>query len=468
MCLQEFNLSFRRTMGRVLVHTTRRVAIVDRLWFYTKRCMRIGIVMLLCSVLGCRRPVAVPPFVTFLGAWWLQPDDQPQAEREFQEFTRKTGIAIQQSPIPNTLFSSLDPPAQLDLLRKVLHKGESAPDILGIDVIWPASLADDLVDLRPYLSSEISSQDSNLVANYTVQGKVVAIPFRTHVGVLAYRIDLLQRYGYSHPPKTWDELESMAARIQAGERARGRKNFWGYVWQGAATEGLTCNALEWQAAEGGGRVVEDDQSISINNTHAVRAWERAAHWVGRISPPGVVSYRETDSLNVWNSGNAAFLRSWEWADHMARSGKSPMQQYTGLTSMPGDGRGQVSALGGYGLAVPRSSAHLQEAIALIRFLLSMDLQGARVPANQLPRHFENLPRVLQPPDPSGLRSQQIRLVSRPADLTGDRYQTVTEAYSQAVHSVLTGQKTAPDAAAELEKRLVQVTGLRTAPPPARK
>lgn len=405
--------------------------------------------------------------MTFLGAWWLHPDDKPQAELVFKQFTKETGIAIQHPPVPETLFSSLDPQGQLDLLRKVLHKGESAPDILGIDVIWPSSLADDLIDLRPYLSSDLAYLDPGLIASYTVHGKIVAIPFRTHVGVLAYRIDLLQRYGYAHPPKTWGELESMATRIQAGERARGQKSFWGYVWQGAATEGLTCNALEWQAAEGGGRVIEDDESISVNNPHAIYAWERAAHWIGRISPPGVVSYRETDSLNIWDSGNAAFLRSWEWADHLTHPGESPMRQYTGLTSMPGAGTEQVSALGGYGLSVPRSSAHLKDAIALIRFLLASDLQATTAPANKLPRQFDDLPRVLWTPGRSTPPSL-VRLVRRPVNVTGDRYQAVSQAYSQAVHSVLTGQKAAPDAAAELEKRLVQITGLRTAPPPAGK
>jgi trehalose/maltose transport system substrate-binding protein len=174
-------------------------------------------------------------------------------------------------------------------------------------------------------------------------------------------------------------------------------------------------------------------------------------------------------LNIWDSGNAAFLRSWEWADHLTHPGKSPMQQYTGLTSMPGDGREQVSALGGYGLAVPRSSVHPQEAIALIRFLIATDLQAKAALANRLPsapRQFDNLPGVLLSSAPSG--QPTARLVSRPAKVTGDRYQAVTQAYGQAVHSVLTGQRTAPDAVAELEKRLVLITGFRTAPPPAGK
>src|SRR5262245_7870834 len=179
------------------------------------------IVLLSCLVSGCRKPAPAPVTVTFLGAWWLQPDEVPRAEREFREFTRETGIAIQHSPVPEALFSSLDPPAQLDLLRKVLQKGGPSPDVLGIDVIWPAILADHLIDLRPDLSPELSSQDPQLVSSYTVKGKVVALPYHTQVAVLAFRTDLIRQYGYRHPPQTWDELESMATRIQAGERAKG-------------------------------------------------------------------------------------------------------------------------------------------------------------------------------------------------------------------------------------------------------
>ena len=199
------------------------------------------IVLFFCIASGCRKTAPAPATVTFLHAWWLQPDELPRAEREFREFTEDTGIAIQQPPVPETLFSSLNPMLQIDLLRRVLREGGPSPDVLGIDVIWPGILADDLMDLRPDFATELSSQDPQLVPSYTVHGKVMAVPYHTEVGVLAYRTDLLRQYGYRHPPQTWDQLESMAARIQAGERAKGRKDFWGYVWNGAATEGLTCS-----------------------------------------------------------------------------------------------------------------------------------------------------------------------------------------------------------------------------------
>ena len=185
----------------------------------------LSAVLLFCSVAGCRKPAPTPVTLTFLGAWWLQPDEIPEAEHEFTEFTTETEVAVKHPAVPVTLFSSLDPPAQLKLLRRVLHEGGPSPDVLGIDVIWPGALADDLIDLRPEFATELSSMDSELVSSYTVQGKVVAVPYHTHVGVLAYRTDLLRQYGYSHPPETWDQLESMAARIQAGNEPRAERTF---------------------------------------------------------------------------------------------------------------------------------------------------------------------------------------------------------------------------------------------------
>jgi trehalose/maltose transport system substrate-binding protein len=119
----------------------------------------LSAVLLLCIVAGCLKPALAPVTLTFLGAWWLQPDEIPEAEREFTEFTRETEIALKRPAVPVTLFSSLDPPAQLKLLRRVLHEGGPSPDVLGIDVIWPGTLADDLLDLRPEFATELCGLD---------------------------------------------------------------------------------------------------------------------------------------------------------------------------------------------------------------------------------------------------------------------------------------------------------------------
>jgi trehalose/maltose transport system substrate-binding protein len=411
---------------------------------------------------GCWQSAKEPVTLTFLNPEWSQPDEAPTAEYAAQQFTRETGIGLRHPPVPETSLS------QLELSRGLLRKGGVGPDVLGMDVIWPGILEEYLTDLKPYFGTEISSLDPDLVASYTVNGKVVAIPYHAQVGALAYRTDLLREYGYQHPPRTWDELESMAARIQAGERAKGRREFWGYIWQGAAGEGLTCNALEWQFSEGGGRIIENDRTISVNNPAAIRAWQRAKHWIGWISPPSVVAYRELDTLNVWESGGAAFRRTWQWRYRLTHRQDSEMSERTGYTSMPGGPGGRVGTLGGTGLAVSRQSAHPQEAVELIRFLIRGELQSKEESARAQPplqSEVYDLPSILGSYGHSDTPNERKSgVISRPSNVAGHEYEEVTGAYIAAVHAVLTGQKEAPDAEAELEKQLIKITGFRTGPP----
>jgi trehalose/maltose transport system substrate-binding protein len=262
----------------------------------------------------------------------------------------------------------------------------------------------------------------------------------------------------------------MAARIQAGERGKGKKEFWGFLWQGAAAEALTCNALEWQAAEGGGQIIEEDKTISVNNPDAIRAWQRAARWVGSISPPSVVGYKEWDTLNVWVAGDAAFMRNWPTAYVDSQAAGSPIRSKFDITLLPGGKGGRVGTLGGAGLAVSRFSSHPREALELVRFLSRRDVQVKRSRVLSAPPtlpELYDLPEVLEPNPRFALLSQAFRtgMVSRPSSVTGKKYQDVTDAYIQAVHSVLNAEKSAPEAAAALENELVRITGFKKGLPP---
>jgi trehalose/maltose transport system substrate-binding protein len=264
----------------------------------------------------------------------------------------------------------------------------------------------------------------------------------------------------------------MAARIQAGERAKGKKDFWGFVWQGAAAETLTCNALEWQASNGGGQIIEEDKTISVNNPQAIRAWQRAARWVGSVSPPSVVGYKEWDALNFWLGGDAAFMRNWPIAYVDSQAAGSRIRNKFDLALLPGGKAGRVGTLGGTGLAVSRFSAHTREALELVRYLCSrnVQLQRSRVLSEPptLPELYE-LPELVQLNPRYALLSQAFRtvVVLRPSNVTGKKYEDVTDAYIQAVHSVLTREKSAPEAATGLENELVRITGFKKGPPQER-
>ncbi len=175
--------------------------------------------------------------------------------------------------------------------------------------------------------------------------------------LLYYRTDLLEKYGFDGPPATWDELEEMAKKIQEGERAD-NPDFWGFVWQGNAYEGLTCDALEWIKSSGGGSIVEPDGSISINNEAAVAALERAAAWIGEISPPGITGFLEEDSRRSWQAGNAAFMRNWPYAYSLGNADDSAIKGKFDVCPLPGAEAGMSAAtLGGWQIAVSKYSAN---------------------------------------------------------------------------------------------------------------
>jgi trehalose/maltose transport system substrate-binding protein len=423
----------------------------------------VCILLLTFLLHGCARPSVHEPVTLTLLEEWTTKTFSEGRQQELQQFTRETGIRVSLLPSPESAQQ------KLALWQELLGTGASGPDVYGIDVIWPGILNEYFIDLKPYFANEIPLHFPAMAAGYTVDNKLVAMAYRADIGLLYYRTDLLRQYGYREPPRTWDELETMAARIQAGERAKGKKQFWGFVWQGAADEVLTCDALEWQAAEGGGRIIEEDKTISVNNPQAIRAWQRAAHWVGSISPPSVVRYREWDSLNVWAAGDAAFMRNWPTAYVDSQAAGSPIRNKFDITLLPGGKAGRMGTLGGAGLAVSRFSAHPREALELVRYLCSRDVQVKRSRVlSQPPTRPElyELPEVLEPNPRFALLSQAFRtgIVLRPSAVSGKKYEDVTEAYIRAVHSVLAGEKSAPEAAAALEKELVRITGFKKGPP----
>ena len=420
--------------------------------------------LLALALISCRQTPPEPVTLQYTYSW---NEDQPKTRALLQQFTQQTGIRVKSIPIPEYTRN------YLDLARKILHDGSGA-DLLNIDLIWSPILEPDLIDLRPYLAPEISQLEPQLLSSYTVNNKLVAVPFNVPLGGLEYRTDLLREYGYDHPPSTWDELESMAERIQKGERAKGRKDFWGYVWQGGAGEALTCNALEWQVAAGGGKVIEQDRTISVNNPAAVRSWQRAKHWIGWISPPGVVAYRELDSMLLFDSGRAAFDRVWILTP-MTRSGQAqqigwrskPPLVNTGFARMPGGSDGPVGALGGTGTAVSMHSTHRQEAIALLRFQLRALMQSPQKSSfagGPAQAEFADLPSMAESRDASARSHRSASIVARPSIVTGSAYKQVSKAYFDAVHSVLTGQTGAAQAAAQLQNQLIEITGFTTGPP----
>ncbi|MBI5155239.1 ABC transporter substrate-binding protein [Candidatus Poribacteria bacterium] len=367
------------------------------------------------------------------------------------EYEKQTGVKVE------LIKGPIDATERLSQYLQYLGAQSPDIDIYQIDVIWPGILAEHFTDLSEPLKSDLPQFFPSIVKNNTVNGKLVCIPWFGDAGILYYRKDLLEQYGFAAPPAAWDELETMSKKIQEGERAAGNKDFWGFVWQGKAFECLTCDGIEWQVSHGGGSIVEPDRRVSINNPKAIAAFKRAAAWVGTISPPGVTTYAEEEARQLFQTGNAAFMRNWPYAYALCNADDSGVKGKIDVTLLPDAGGGHAAALGGWQLGVAKYSKHQKEAIEYVRWLTSRDIQKRRaIEAALLPTRIELYDDAeLATAIPFLPRMKDVFLSAspRPSTVAGESYNEVSTIYFMGVHQILTGEATAEDAVKNMESQL---------------
>jgi trehalose/maltose transport system substrate-binding protein len=368
-------------------------------------------------------------------------------------WSKKTGHQVNVVSTPNSATE------RLALYQQILAAGSADIDVFQIDVIWPGTLANHFVDLKSHVPADVlGSHFPAIVENNTVGGKLVAMPWYTDAGLLFYRKDLLDAAG-KQPPQTWEEMSALAKELQDKARGEGNERMWGYVFQGKAYEGLTCNGLEWIDSFGGGQIVDDAGNITVNNEKAAAALGWAASAVGAIAPEGVLNYSEEESRGVFQSGNAVFMRNWPYAWALSQAEDSPIKGKVGVVPLPKggvDGK-HTGALGGWQLAVSKYSRHGEIAIDLVRHLTSAEeqkrraIQGSYNPT--IKTLYQDQEILAAVPFFGTLYETFTSAVARPSQVTGGKYNQMSSEFFNAVHQVLSKQQQPEQALAALEKRL---------------
>ena len=374
-----------------------------------------------------------------------------------EAWEKKTGHKV------NLIGSAKSSSDALALAQQHLAAGTTDIDVFNVDVVWPGILGTFFLDLKQYSNGSEKDHFEAIIANNTIDGKLVAMPWFTDAGLLYYRKDLLEKHG-EKVPTTWAELAATAKKIQDAERKGGNKGIHGFVFQGMAYEGLTCDALEWVTSFGGGTIVDADGKVTIDNPDAAAALDMAASWIGTISPKDVLGYDEEKSRTAFQTGNAVFMRNWPYAYELAQSDDSPVKDKVGIAPLPkGDGpnaRG-AATLGGWNLAVSKFSKHPKEAAELALYLTGPEEQKRRaieggfhptiMSLYQDKEILEKNPRFAE------LSETFKNAVPRPATATKGKYNQVSTEFWKAVHAVLNKQKSGKESVAALKARLEQVS-----------
>lgn len=274
-----------------------------------------------------------------------------------------------------------DQGAQHDAYVTSFAAGGTDYDIIDSNVTWPAEFAeagyvlpiDTLLERDGF---DLSDFVSGYVDAYTFKGRIWGLPCHSNAGLLYYRSDIIET-----PPTTWDELYEMA-ETHLGEE--GTK--FGYVIQAAQYEGLICNAIEFIASEGG-RVVDDEGNIIINNDGVKSGLEIMKKFVqAPFSPENVTTFKEADCTDAFAAGDAIFMRNWPGVYATLNDPeKSQVAGKVGIAALPSGTAGSYGTIGGWGVMINKNTEHVDEAWEFLKFKAGMEGQKINaVTASQPP------------------------------------------------------------------------------------
>ena len=369
-------------------------------------------------------------------------------------FLQETGIQIQHFPNPNSASETYSN------FQRFFQAQSPDVDAMMIDVIWPGAFAPHLADLTQAFAQEAQQHYPTIVENNTIDGKLVAIPWFGDFGMLYYRTDMLQKYGFDGPPETWDELEQMARTIQDGEQQAGNPNFYGFVFQGNAYEGLTCDALEWIASTTGQGFFQNGE-LALDDPRVADMLRKVQGWVGTIAPRGVTGYQEDQSNNIFAQGNAAFLRNWPYAYALGQQEGSPIKGKFDVAPLPhAEGQQPVGTVGGWQIAVSRYSQHQEAAIEFVRYMTSPQVQAYRAAIGSF---VPTIPSVAEEEAvvqamPFLPAFDEVVRVARPSDELRDRYNQGSTYIFQSMNLILNGRDPAqilPQIAPQFQRILLE-------------
>lgn len=240
---------------------------------------------------------------------------------------------------------------------------ETAADIIELGSDWVPEYAARglLMDLSeqadPYRDSLMGWRAAELGDN------VYGFPWMLGTRVLFYNKNLLKESGLDpqKPPRTWNELYSYAEKInQLGEPVYGfgansyekfrlYKKFLPFLWSN------------------NGDVISDDDSCLFDSRQAVEA----LHFYTRLTDIGYLeSQRNLDDKFL--AGELGFIISGDWILRRIRVRPPGFPVGAALIPGPDDGKRSASFLGGEFLTINTRSNQKQNAVKLIRFLVSKD------------------------------------------------------------------------------------------------
>lgn len=274
-------------------------------------------------------------------------------DKVFKGFEEKTGIRVNGIQVEHA-----DMEGKMEALAQA-NKADIdiiAPDNMLLPGLVTKGLIKDLSRYEDKIPSEILK---NLYEDFKFDGKLYFMPYRPNVKVEFYDEARFRQYGLK-APETWDELLEVAKTFKEKEGiAR-------YGYMGKQGGARTVTLFEFIRSAGGDPVV-------LNDEGSVKAF-RFLQELYQYTSSEVIksSFAEVNSMLA--TGTVYLAGNWPFCANVVvkEGGKTDIKAYVGVKGPEGYNK----VLGGNVLAIAENTAHMEEAMQFIEYIMSKEAQEA--------------------------------------------------------------------------------------------
>jgi multiple sugar transport system substrate-binding protein len=260
-------------------------------------------------------------------------------------FTQKLAAAIEAKTIPDVI-----------MLSSVLY-------YQGLNILV------DLTDEYNKLDKLAGGFYKSLLPGIQVGNKIWGLPIETGPSPLFTRLDVVeQATGKREPPKTFDDMETIAKKVNKPP------SFYGIGWTLGRTPDCNGNVQDVMRNDGGFLVTKDGTKPTIMSDGTVAAMQRIKRWWDeKLIPPDSTSWDDTGNNSAYQSKRVCFVDNPASIYGWLVENDKELLNNTSMAPIPAGKAGSYSGgAGGWCWTVSNQSKNQDAGIALADFLLQPD------------------------------------------------------------------------------------------------
>lgn len=277
-------------------------------------------------------------------------------------FEEKTGIKVQ--------YETLDTQAMRQKEIILVATKDDTYDVYGTHFAHIGFFSEHFFPLDDYLNDDYLN-DVMISAIEPFKNKrtekIVALPLFMDARLMYYRKDHFAEAGIETPPKTWDELISVAQKLTTGER-------YGLGIVGAGNPLLRqYSDFLWQA--GGDFISFDDNEPLFNSKEGLKALKYYVDLLRKykVVPPDTVGMMWPENTQIFSQGLVSI--TFNWPSHEATIRQTLGPELYGFAPLPSDITSDSTAVA-HGIAVNKygHESNREAAVEFVKFASSPEMQ----------------------------------------------------------------------------------------------